>query len=155
MRIVISPDADLAVRRLTNGQFHLAADDHSVRLVNIESGEHVVIARQSDPRPAGDGSLQNGSLQNGSLQDGGLREIAEKLSGRERQVLEMLGSGLSMEQIATRLGVSIKTIETYRCRIKQKLGIENRTRLLTLAVEWVLSRRGMGDGFGAACPASA
>ena len=51
------------------------------------------------------------------------------LSPRERQVFQMLGAGKSARVIAGDLGVSAKTIETHRQRIKQKLHIENGAEL--------------------------
>ena len=47
----------------------------------------------------------------------------------------MLGEGKGMAEIATRINVSIKTVETYRARIKQTLNIKSRSLLIALAVE--------------------
>jgi DNA-binding NarL/FixJ family response regulator len=47
------------------------------------------------------------------------------LSSRERQVLDMIGSGASLAAIAQQLRVSVKTVGTYRDRIKTKLGMDN------------------------------
>jgi len=57
----------------------------------------------------------------------------EQLSDRELEVLQSIGRGRSTRQIATALGVDVKTIETYRARIKVKLNLANSSELLTEA----------------------
>lgn len=71
----------------------------------------------------------------GSSQTSGVNQ----LSTRELQVFEMIGSGLSTRQIADQLELSIKTIDTYREKLKQKLQLENSARLNRLAFEWSFS----------------
>jgi DNA-binding NarL/FixJ family response regulator len=68
------------------------------------------------------------------------RSPIETLSNRELEVFEMIGKGLSTKQIAARLGLSPKTIETYREHIKQKLKLSNATELTRNAVQWVLEQ---------------
>jgi DNA-binding NarL/FixJ family response regulator len=63
---------------------------------------------------------------------------AEQLSDREMQTFELIGSGLGSREIAERLCVSVKTVEAYRQRIKDKLGIDTGPELARRAVEWVL-----------------
>jgi DNA-binding NarL/FixJ family response regulator len=60
------------------------------------------------------------------------------LSDRELQAFEMMGHGLTTEVIAAKMHVSSKTIETYRIRIKQKLGLKNVTEVIQRATQWVL-----------------
>lgn len=62
------------------------------------------------------------------------------LSDRELQVFSLLGSGLSTRKIATKLGVSFKTIESHRENIKRKLGIGDAASLLRHAADWVRSQ---------------
>lgn len=62
---------------------------------------------------------------------------AEKLTNRELEVLEAIGGGLTTKQIATKLHLSIKTIGTYRERIKEKLGLQNAFELVHQAVRWI------------------
>jgi transcriptional regulator of acetoin/glycerol metabolism len=50
-------------------------------------------------------------------------EVAEKLTPREREVLKLLLCGLSSKEIAARLHLSVSTVEDYRKRIYQKLGV--------------------------------
>jgi DNA-binding NarL/FixJ family response regulator len=68
------------------------------------------------------------------------RSPIETLSNRELEVFEMIGKGLATKQIASRLGLSPKTIETYREHIKQKLNLKNATELTRNAVQWVLEQ---------------
>ncbi len=61
----------------------------------------------------------------------------ELLSDRELQVFRLIGQGLSTRTIAQNLDLSIKTIETYRAHIKQKLKLEHNTHLLQHAFLWL------------------
>jgi DNA-binding NarL/FixJ family response regulator len=63
-----------------------------------------------------------------------LRRIAE-LSDREREVLQLLGSGGSNAELAQRLFVSEATVKTYVSRLLTKLGLVNRTQAAILAHE--------------------
>jgi DNA-binding NarL/FixJ family response regulator len=65
----------------------------------------------------------------------------ENLSDRELEAFQLLGEGLTTEAIAERMHVSPKTIETYRARIKEKLGISNRTELIQRAAQWVVESK--------------
>ncbi|MBX3437441.1 MAG: response regulator transcription factor [Planctomycetaceae bacterium] len=62
----------------------------------------------------------------------------ELLSDRELEVFEQIGHGVTTKQIAEKLYLSPKTIETYRESIKAKLHLSNATELTRLAVQWVL-----------------
>lgn len=66
------------------------------------------------------------------------RSPIEKLSDRELEVFEMIGHGLSTKQIAAKLELSPKTIETYREHIKTKLNLDHGSELSRHAVQWVL-----------------
>src|SRR5579872_321319 len=68
------------------------------------------------------------------------RSPIEGLSNRELEVFEMIGKGMATKQIAAKLGLSPKTIETYREHIKQKLNLANSTELTRNAVQWVLEQ---------------
>jgi len=62
------------------------------------------------------------------------------LSDRELEVFEMIGQGLSTKEIAGRLSLSQKTIETHREKIKAKLNLKHGSELGRRAVQWVLER---------------
>lgn len=59
-----------------------------------------------------------------------------KLSDRELEVFQMLGRGYGTQKIAAELHVSSKTVQAFRARIKEKLGIDNATELLREAMHW-------------------
>jgi DNA-binding NarL/FixJ family response regulator len=61
----------------------------------------------------------------------------ERLADRELQVFQMIGEGQGTVRIAETLGVSVKTVETYRARIKEKLHLEDAVQLLRAAMRWV------------------
>lgn len=61
----------------------------------------------------------------------------EKLSDRELEVFELTGKGNSTRDIAEKLHLSVKTVESYRARIKTKLNLKNATELMVHAVKWV------------------
>jgi DNA-binding NarL/FixJ family response regulator len=65
----------------------------------------------------------------------------ELLSDRELEVFEMLGDGRGTRQIAAALGVSIKTVQAYSARIKEKLKLASATELIREAVRWRESAR--------------
>jgi DNA-binding NarL/FixJ family response regulator len=62
----------------------------------------------------------------------------KSLSDRECEVFELIGRGVATRQIAEQLHLSIKTIETHREHIKQKLNLTNSAELTRRAVQWVL-----------------
>jgi DNA-binding NarL/FixJ family response regulator len=66
----------------------------------------------------------------------GKTEIA-RLSDREFEVLQLLGQGKGTREIAAQLGLSIKTVETHRMRVKSKLKVKTATELVRFAVRWV------------------
>jgi DNA-binding NarL/FixJ family response regulator len=59
------------------------------------------------------------------------------LTNRELEVFEMVGRGLTTQEISKRLCLSAKTIGTYRERIKEKLKLRNASELAHRAVQWV------------------
>ncbi len=65
------------------------------------------------------------------------RPAIEQLSDRELEVFEWIGRGLTTAEIARKLHLSVKTIETYRAHIKRKLDIRHATELVQHAVRWV------------------
>jgi len=73
----------------------------------------------------------------GKSQNTRFLSIDSKLTDRELQVFEWIGKGRSTRQIADLLKLDIKTIETYRARIKEKLGIKDSSDLLQQAIAWV------------------
>ena len=98
-----------AIRRVLEGKIYLSEAMTEKLLVRIQSGN---VLGQSD-RPE------------------------ECLSDRELEVFQLIGNGVETQEIATRLNVSPKTIETYRFRMKEKLGIGDGKELYRRALHWV------------------
>jgi DNA-binding NarL/FixJ family response regulator len=65
----------------------------------------------------------------------GKGDLLEKLSTREREVLQLLAEGRTGAEIATRLVLSQKTVETYRARLVEKLGIRDVAGLVKFAIQ--------------------
>ena len=59
----------------------------------------------------------------------------DRLSDREYQVLRMLGSGLTVSEIATEFGLSVKTVSTYRTRVLEKMDMHSSVELMRYAIE--------------------
>lgn len=65
----------------------------------------------------------------------------KRLTDRELEIFRLIGQGLSSKEIAVQLAISIKTVGTYRERIKEKLDLKNSGELLRHAVIWVETGR--------------
>jgi DNA-binding NarL/FixJ family response regulator len=60
----------------------------------------------------------------------------DRLSDRELQVFRLIGGGMSVREIAEKLFLSVKTIETHREHIKEKLSLKSSSDLLRYAVQY-------------------
>jgi DNA-binding NarL/FixJ family response regulator len=98
----------MAIRRVIDGQIHVSSKISEILLKRVISG-----AEKTDMSPVA------------------------MLADRELDVFQLIGRGLSTRKIAESLGLSIKTIETYRGRIKEKLLINDGVQLLRRAMQWV------------------
>ena len=63
----------------------------------------------------------------------------ERLTDRELEVFQLIGRGQGTRRIAEELHLGVKTVESYRARIKEKLKLEDGTQLLQHAIQWVHS----------------
>ncbi len=76
-----------------------------------------------------------------SMASGGREKFSKSplqvLSDRELEVFELTGQGLATREIADRLHLSVKTVESYRARIKNKLNLGSAAELMRHAVRWV------------------
>lgn len=108
-------------------------------LMKVEAGENIVKAIRQ---------IQNGGLflsdqinqkilMNMASSGQKAQSPMELLSDRELEVYELIGHGTPTKDIADKLHVSVKTIESYRSRIKQKMNIESAAELMQKAVQWV------------------
>jgi DNA-binding NarL/FixJ family response regulator len=76
----------------------------------------------------------------------------EELSDRELEVFSLIGQGHGTRIIAEKLHLSIKTIESHRAHIKEKLNLQSASELVHHAIQWVQSERTLNGG-GEAAPA--
>jgi DNA-binding NarL/FixJ family response regulator len=70
--------------------------------------------------------------------EGGMGSPVDRLSDRELEVLQLLGKGLGTRDIAESLHLSVKTIETHRAHIKEKLGFKEAAEMVRFAIDWVV-----------------
>ncbi|WP_136795593.1 response regulator transcription factor [Desulfosediminicola ganghwensis] len=96
-----------ALRNISSGRIHVSANMMAILLDKL----HVNPATQGAP-------------------------TEEVLTDRELEVFRLIGTGLSTREIAERMNLGVKTIGTYRDRIKQKLFIKNAAELTRRAVLW-------------------
>jgi DNA-binding NarL/FixJ family response regulator len=75
----------------------------------------------------------------GMLNNTGARSPLDRLSRREREVLHLTVAGSSSAEIAQRLSLSKKTVDTYRSRVMEKLGVPDLTRLIHFAIEHAMT----------------
>ena len=64
--------------------------------------------------------------------------MVSSLSDRELEVFRLIGEGRKTHEIAAQLHLSVKTVETYRDRIREKLDLSDGTELARYALQWVL-----------------
>ena len=67
-------------------------------------------------------------------------DLLARLSAREREVLQLLAEGRTGAQIAERLSLSQKTVETYRARLVEKLGTRDVAGLIRFALQLTASK---------------
>ncbi len=70
----------------------------------------------------------------GRVAEGGERETFDGLTEREREVLKHIADGLTNQEIADKLSISIKTVERHRANIMGKLNLHSRTELVKYAI---------------------
>src|SRR5437667_11787222 len=86
--------------------------------------------------------LMTAKLLQQQVRDQGAVETSplHRLTDRERQVLHLIGQWQSTRQIARALHLSIKTVEHYREKIKEKLNLTSASELVQYAVRWTQNR---------------
>jgi DNA-binding NarL/FixJ family response regulator len=65
------------------------------------------------------------------------RYSIDRLSNRELEVFRLVGSGLDTKEVAEAMNVSVKTVETYQARIKEKLDLKSGRELIQRAAQWL------------------
>src|SRR5206468_8063768 len=66
--------------------------------------------------------------------------LTDKLSDRELEILELIGKGRDVREIAKLLHLSPKTVETHRAHIKEKLNLKNSREVARFALQWLNTR---------------
>ena len=61
----------------------------------------------------------------------------DDLTDREIDILRMIGQGLTVAEIADKLGRSAKTVEAHRANLREKLGLKRAAELARFATQWV------------------
>jgi len=69
--------------------------------------------------------------------EGSSGDPIERLANRELEVFRLLGRGLTTREIGQKLGLGLTTVDTYRARIKEKLNLDNVSKLRLEASRWV------------------
>jgi DNA-binding NarL/FixJ family response regulator len=64
----------------------------------------------------------------------------DRLSSREKQILELIGQGISSRKISMTLEISIKTVQAHRENLKKKLAVSNGLNLTLFAMHWLMSK---------------
>ncbi len=123
--ISVQPEAMYAVRALKGGAAGYVSKDRSPEelawaIRRVHAGGRYVSEALAERLVFNDGELD--------------RQPHESLSNREYQVLRLLGEGRRVMEIAAELGVSPKTVSTYRTRILEKLGAESTADLIRYAI---------------------
>ena len=78
-----------------------------------------------------------------SLTSAGVKSLSrpvDRLTDRELEVLELIGSGHTTREIAETLKVGVATVDTYRARIKEKMNFQKGTELQHYAIRWIRER---------------
>jgi DNA-binding NarL/FixJ family response regulator len=70
-----------------------------------------------------------------------VRSSIEQLSDREFEVFELIGQGLSTDDIAKRLYLSVKTVQVHRANAKRKLHLKTSSKLISYAARWIEHQR--------------
>jgi len=126
-------------------------DPAYLRSVRSAGGSGYVVKRAADSellaaiRAVSEGKsfvspmLAEAEAQEAASSDPQISEAAEaalaRLSARERQVLVLLAHGHTHSEMAEQLGISVKTVETHRARLSEKLGLKSRSDLVRLALD--------------------
>lgn len=76
------------------------------------------------------------------------------LSDRELEVVTLIGSGLATREVASRLNLSVKTVETHRAHIKTKIELTTASQLVQFCVRWVEDSKRQSNGELSAAVAS-
>ena len=117
----------------------------TVGMVNLSSGdtlkigaqELALVERASELITGPEGLLTRPMqryVEEVSVPDEGFENL-KALSPREREVFDLLTQGFTHREIADQIGVSVKSVETYKSRVSSKLGLRTRAELIRFALD--------------------
>ena len=140
---------ELRLRRIKTPVLVLSMHDESIyaeRLLSAGANGYIMKQEASDQFLvalrgvlAGDIYVSNavrGKMVKAAAAEDAVADPISRLSNRELQVFNLIGQGLSTREIAEKLNLSVKTIESHRLTIKDKLNIDSATQLMRYAVRW-------------------
>lgn len=108
----------------------------SVQLPELRDAIDAVSAGGTYVRASTARALASGLRAPGAPADGGgSRQLLDRLSGREQTVFTLIARGYSGPEIATQLGITAKTVDTYRHRIHEKIGVQHRSAYVQAALD--------------------
>jgi len=127
--VMLSADADVerVHRALRAGAAGYLTKFSAVNEV-AEAARQVMAGKRYLSRSIADDMVEN------YARDVTIKSPLESLSRRERQVLQLLAEGRSAPEIGTAISISPRTVETYRTRIYEKLGMKDMRELIVFAV---------------------
>jgi len=133
--LTVHKEPAIAVRLLRAGADGFVCKDNAYATIGLALRRTHAGGRFVDPDLV-DGVL---ALSSGQVE----RSLHELLSEREYEVLQLMVAGRPLKAIAGALGISPKTVGTHKSRLMEKLGVDNTTALVQLAM-----RRGVGPQVG-------
>lgn len=128
---------------LARGKVTRDAEGHPIRA----TGTHEDISQRKRVAAEGAGLLRKieeliGGLASRAGSEQGVGDVTistkrgeTRLSGRNREVLQLIASGATTEEIARELGISAATAATHRRNLMRKLGVKNKAQLIRYAIE--------------------
>jgi DNA-binding NarL/FixJ family response regulator len=111
-------------------------DTLETKLTAIDEGHPTVDAVNALQAVVGEIELANAMVRKvvSGFQRVPIARNTERLSGREREVLRRLGHGCTISEISRSLGLSVKTVSTYRARLQRKLGLASTAQVVRYGV---------------------
>lgn len=109
-----------------------AADSELISAIRAVSKGRVFIDVPTIERDGSAASPQKDSTQS----------ALQSLSDREREVFELIAQGHTNQAVADKLFLSVKTVESYRARLMEKLHLQSRADLMRLAIETGILKQG-------------
>lgn len=121
-------------------RLHAVADAHRAGARAIVTKQAALSELRTAIRAVLDGGTHYDATSRALLEEAALFDLAPTpLTARERQIVQLVASGRTSREIASELGISVKTVSNHRFRISEKLGIDDVPGLVRYAVSrgWV------------------